>query len=496
MSAFDTTGFVDISGDGGLLKKILAEGDGDVPQRGDEVVAHYTGTLDDGSVFDSSRDRGQTFKFTIGKGQVIKGWDQGFATMKKGEKAILRCRSDYAYGKGGQGKIPPDATLNFDVELISFGPKKKERWEYSDEEKIKEGTDFKDKGNKHYQAKEYQQAIEAYEEAAGLAEGSHNPVLEALYITCKLNTAQACIGASRHSEAVTHATEALKKDADNLKGLYRRGLARNHLGLSEEALEDLYRLQELDPENKAAKVEIAKAKKAIQDAKKKTKAVYGNFFSKLSVYDDKEAPIIPGSGASNPKVFFDITIGGKYVGRLVMVLFADVVPKTAQNFLSLCTGEKGTGNAGVPLHYKGCTFHRVIRGFMIQGGDFTRGDGTGGESIYGNKFADENFKVKHTEAGLLSMANAGPNTNGSQFFITSGPTPHLDGKHVVFGKVIAGFDDVFKVIENAPTGPQDRPREDCVIANCGVYDDATPPALYAAVEDVSDKPSEDAEQEA
>jgi peptidylprolyl isomerase len=302
MSAFDTTGYVDVSGDGGLLKKILAEGDGASPQPGDEVVAHYTGTLDDGTVFDSSRERGQTFKFTIGRGQVIKGWDQGFAAMRKGEKAILRCRSDYAYGKGGQGKIPPNATLNFDVELISFGPKKKESWEKSDEEKIAEGTALKDKGNKHYSAKEYQEAVEAYEEAAGIADGSHNPVLEALFITCKLNSAQANIGAGRYSEAVTLASEALKKDADNLKGLYRRGLARNHLGLAEEALEDLYRLQELDPENKAAKVEIAKAKKAIQDAKKKTKAAYGNFFSKLSVYDDKEAPLIPGSNSSNPKV--------------------------------------------------------------------------------------------------------------------------------------------------------------------------------------------------
>ncbi|KAF2675009.1 putative peptidyl-prolyl cis-trans isomerase [Microthyrium microscopicum] len=169
---------------------------------------------------------------------------------------------------------------------------------------------------------------------------------------------------------------------------------------------------------------------------------------------------------ANPIVFFDIKLGGEPLGRVKMELFKDVVPRTAENFRQFCTGET-KGPQGRAQGYKGAKFHRVIKDFMIQGGDFLNGDGTGSTCIYGTRnFADENFDLKHDTPGLLSMANSGPNSNGCQFFITTVPTPFLNNKHVVFGKVVEGM-EIVQMVENTRTVTNDKPAQDVTISQCG-----------------------------
>ncbi|KAF8896493.1 cyclophilin-like domain-containing protein [Infundibulicybe gibba] len=172
-----------------------------------------------------------------------------------------------------------------------------------------------------------------------------------------------------------------------------------------------------------------------------------------------------------PRVFLDFSVGTETAGRVIFELFTDTAPKTSENFRALCTGEKGASSTGVPLYYKHSIIHRSIKDFMIQGGDFTKRNGSGGESIYGGAFADEELERPLDAEGLLCMANKGPNTNGSQFFVTLRPCSHLNGKligkHVVFGRIIRGYDDTIMRLAEVPVDAKDRPLTPIIIANCG-----------------------------
>jgi peptidylprolyl isomerase len=471
---------ISVAQDGGVKKRILQEAPEDArgpPPKGFEVTAHYTGTLaSDGSKFDSSVDRGKPFKFTIGQGQVIGGWEEGFASMKVGEKALLVIAPEYGYGKSGSPpKIPGNAVLHFEVELLDFQEKMKERWNMTVEERLVQANKRKAEGTDLFKAQKFSEAATKYESAASYSvdegtEGDKVPDDErALYVSCWSNAAMCYIKLKEWSEAVKTCDRVLdisSESTSNVKCLYRRGFSRMQMGDLKEAKKDLMTAYKLDNANKDVRKALATLKQEIQKVKDKEKAAFGGLFDKPGgLYGDKIEDVVE-AGEDNPHVFFDIKQGDKDLGRIVMRLYADIVPKTAENFRALCTGEKGEGKAGTPLHYKGSAFHRVIRDFMIQGGDFTNGDGTGGESIYGEKFPDENFAIKHTRGGQLSMANAGPGTNGSQFFITCKDTPHLDGKHVVFGHVVEGMELVSE-IENCEKGGGDEPAVAIVIADCG-----------------------------
>jgi len=472
---------IDISGDGGILKEILTPAPADArgpPPSGSKVKAHYTGTLaSDGSKFDSSVDRGEPFEFTIGQGQVIKGWDKGFASMKVGEKAKFTIRSDYGYGDSGSSpKIPAKADLNFEVELIDFTEEdddessdgKKQKWDMSDEEKKVEAEKLKEGGTELFKKQEFANAAEKYTEAAEyinddeeLSVPDHS---KELYISCLNNAAMCLLKIKRYSATVSACSTVLKVDEKNVKALYRRGVASMKAEDFSQAKKDLLFARTIDKENKAVIKACSELKGAITAAKQKEKNMFANIFEKVSMYDDKKTAglnIVPNANGDNPHVFFDIAQGEKKLGRIVMQLYMDITPKTAGNFKAICTGDNDD-----KLTYKNSIFHRVIKDFMIQGGDITNADGTGGKSIYGETFADENFHIKHTKGGLLSMANSGSNTNGSQFFITSKETPHLDGKHVVFGEVVEGI-DIVRLVEDVEKGESDKPKEDIIIEVCG-----------------------------
>jgi len=464
--------YVLITEDGGVKKKILFEGNGENPLESLEVQVYYTGRLQsNGIIFDSTR-KGNPFRFVLGEGAVIKGWDIGVKTMKKGEKAEFILSPEYAYGETGISDIPPNATLIFEIELLDFAKKFKSKYEMDYPEIIALVKKFKEEGIKLFQEKKFEDAISKFDDGysylEALEKSQQTDESNELTVSLLLNISNCCNNLKQWERTIKQIEKVLQIK-EHPRCYYFKGVAETNLENIHQARENLSKLKTMVAEKEAGVVYLENLIEEKQKEKeKREKSLYKKFL-KCSLYNDiktdKPEDVPETINASNPKVFLDLKIEDEVdIKRIEIELFKDKVPKTAENFRALCTGEKST--ISNKLYYKNSIFHRIIKDFMMQGGDFENSNGTGGSSIYGKSFEDEKFVYKHSQRGLLSMANSGPNTNGSQFFITFKETPWLDGKHVVFGKVISGFDFCVE-IEKLETDSQDKPKKQVMIVDCG-----------------------------
>ena len=452
--------------DQGVVKEILDQGTGEeTPQDGNEVDVTYIGTLLSGEEFDKNIDQDEPFQFFINSDEIIKGWSIGVRTMKKGERSMFTIKPEYAYGeKGSPPSIPPNSTLRFEIKLLDFREREKSKWDFTPEERIQKAKEFKEEGAKLFKSGDQDGALKEWEKSLDYVEFVKEPEAQSLEVVLRNNIALLYTQRKNFQSAIAQAKKALEVDPKNTKSFFRLSNALNEIGEHKEAYETAKLGIEVDPHNQDLRHLYKKSFDSFRSSQQKEKELYQKMFKSQALYES--GPSAEYHHKDNPVVFLDVKIGSAEPKRIEIELFKSVAPKTAENFRALCTGEKGVGQKGKNLHYKGTIFHRLIKDFMLQGGDFENSNGTGGESIYGNKFDDENFVCKHIERGILSMANSGHNTNGSQFFITFKPTAWLDGKHVVFGKVVKGLEHLDE-IEVIPVGENDLPTETISIVDCG-----------------------------
>jgi peptidylprolyl isomerase len=465
---------VALTADGQVGKTVLKEGAGTTPSDGQEVTVEYRVKLATGQEVDASTTRSAPFKFLLGGNEVATGLELGVRTMKKGEKALLELGPGYGFGERGSSRIPPNAALQVELELLDFENKKKFITDMTVEEKHKAGEDAKLHGNDHFKAKRLKEAVEAYKVGLSyldtILDTDQSPAMSSLWTSLSLNLCVCWNGLGRWAECKKQVDKVLDRtpNRNHPKARYLRGIAERNLGHFAEALADLTFALETDPTDARIAVELETTREKQKQAREHEKKAFGQLFQGPTMYDVKTSAVqkVPPYEPKNPHVFFDLRVGPSGpVKTIAIELFSALLPKTVENFRCLCTGEKSTTTQ--KLAYKGSRFHRLIKGFMLQGGDFDHGDGTGGASIYGPQFPDEPFWLDHDRAGLLSMANKGPNTSGSQFFITFNAADWLNKRHMVFGRVVQGM-SVVRELENLPVGANDVPKDEIVIVDCGM----------------------------
>ena len=468
--------YIKITDDGGVKKKIIKEGSGDKAAEGNEVKVNYIGKNGD-KIFDQTKDN-KPYSFKIGAHSVIKGWEVGVKTMKIGEKAEFIFSPDYAYGKQKVSDlIPENSTLNFEIELLEIVGAKKEISDMEYEEKVAEGKKLKEEGIEKFKAGDYVAAREKWDEACKYLDHFINKHADYekegcdLYQSVLSNLCNSCNKQKEYYAVIIYANKGIKVNDQLPKLFYFRAIAYAQTAEFEKAEKDVESLEKLLTDKEKENAGLGYIRDLIKRRREETNNQRKKFSKNLlsnKLYEEKgnKDPVEPPTEANpeNPVVFMDIKIGSNEKKRVQFELFKDKVPTTAENFRCLCTGEK-------KLTYKGSVFHRVVKDFAIEGGDYQHGDGTGGQSIYGEKYTDETFYYGHSRKGLISMTNFGKNKFGSQFFITCRETSWFNGKHIVFGRVIKGM-EVIEEIENVETDGNDKPETKIVIENCGELKDS------------------------
>lgn len=327
-----------------------------------------------------------------------------------------------------------------------------------DARKLDQATALKEKGAEVYKQQQFEEARKLWQEAIEVLESSPEINLRWLRVSLMLNLAQVGLQLKDYDDVLKQTTAVIALDQDNAKAYFRRGVAQDALGKLQAAVLDFQKAARIEPRNGDIRKRYEEQKRKVQDVEHQQEKAEGPPNHDLRTL---------------PKVFLDIAVGAQPPQRLVFALYADTTPKTAENFRQLCTGEHaGRSARGKAFHYKGSVLHRMIPSLMVQGGDFESSNGTGGESIYSRRFEDENFRDKPSRRGLLAMANDGPNTNGSNFFVLFAPAEHLERHHVVFGELLEGW-TLLDSLEKLSTDECMRPLEDCVVVDCGELRPAT-----------------------